>query len=138
MAAKDRFHNAVKIAIEKDGWTITDDPLFMNVEGVDFYVDLAAEQLIAAERASQKIAIEIKSFLGTSSVTDFHLALGQFLNYRYALNLTEPERTLYLAITNDVYDDFFQIRFVQRVIAEYQLKLLIFNAEQEEIVSWRN
>jgi len=29
MAAKDKFHTVVKIAIEKDGWTITDDPLFI-------------------------------------------------------------------------------------------------------------
>jgi predicted aspartyl protease len=73
MAAKDRFHNAVKIALEKDGWTITEDPLYIDIEDVDFYVDLGAEKIIAAEKASQKIAIEVKSFLGTSNVTDFHL-----------------------------------------------------------------
>jgi XisH protein len=138
MAAKDRFHNAVKIALEKDGWTITEDPLYIDIEDVDFYVDLGAEKIIAAEKASQKIAIEVKSFLGTSNVTDFHLALGQCLNYRSALELTEPERILYLAITSDVYDDFFQRRFIQRVIAKHQLKLLIFNAQQEEIVLWRD
>ena len=138
MAAKDRFHNAVKIAIEKDGWTITHDPLYIDIEDVDFYVDLGAEKIIAAEKASQKIAIEVKSFLGTSNVTDFHLALGQCLNYSSALELTDPERILYLAVTSDVYDDFFQRRFIQRVIAKHQLKLLIFNAQQEEIVLWRN
>jgi XisH protein len=66
------------------------------------------------------------------------LALGQCLNYRSALELIEPERILYLAVTNDVYDDFFQRRFIQRVIAKHQLKLLIFNAQQEEIVLWRD
>ncbi|WP_293297240.1 MULTISPECIES: element excision factor XisH family protein [unclassified Microcoleus] len=95
-------------------------------------------RFLAAEKASQKIAIEVKSFLGTSNVTDFHLALGQCLNYRSALELTEPERILYLAVTSDVYDDFFQRRFIQRVIAKHQMKLLIFNAQQEEIVEWRN
>jgi hypothetical protein len=138
MAAKDRFHNAVKIALEKDGWTITEDPLYIDIEDVDFYVDLGAEKIIAAERANQKIAIEVKSFLGTSNVTDFHLALGQCLNYSSALELTDPERILYLAVTSDVYDDFFQRRFIQRVIAKHQLKLLIFNAQQEEIVLWKD
>ena len=134
MAAKDRFHNAVKIAIEKDGWTITDDPLDIKVEDVDFYIDLGAEKVLAAEKSGQKIAVQIKSFLGASEVNDFHSALGQFLNYRLALNLKEPERTLYLAVYSDIYDEFFSGRFIQRVIAEHQLKLLIFNPQQEEIV----
>jgi hypothetical protein len=90
MAAKDKFHNVVKIAIEKDGWTITDDPLFIRAEDVDFYIDLGAEKVLAAEKAGQKIAVEIKSFLGASEVNEFHSALGQFLNYRSALRLTQP------------------------------------------------
>jgi hypothetical protein len=71
-------------------------------------------------------------------VTEFHLALGQCFNYRSALRLIEPERTLYLAVPVDVYDEFFSRRFIQRVIAEHQLKLLIFNPEREEIVIWKN
>jgi len=59
---------------------------------------LGAEMLIAAEREGEKIAIEIKSFLGQSAINDFHGALGQFINYRYALANIEPARTLYLAI----------------------------------------
>jgi len=86
----------------------------------------------------QKIAVEVKSFLGASDVTEFHTALGQFLNYRSALRLTEPERDLYLAVPEDVYDEFFRRRFIQRIIIEYQLKLLIFNPEKEEILQWRD
>lgn len=48
-------------------------------------IDLGAEKLLAAEREGEKIAVEIKSFLSPSAITDFHLALGQFLNYRTAL-----------------------------------------------------
>ncbi|BCL39395.1 XisH family protein [Nostoc sp. MS1] len=124
MPAKDIFHNTVKTALEKDKWTITDEHLFIQVEDIDFYIDL--------------IAVEIKSFLGASDVTEFHLALGQCLNYRSALRLTEPERILYLAVPVDVYNEFFSRKFIQRIIAEYQLKLLIFNPEREEIVIWRD
>jgi len=138
MAAKDKFHNVVKIAIEKDGWTITDDPLFIRAEDIDFYIDLGAEKVLAAEKAGQKIAVEIKSFLGASEVNEFHSALGQFLNYRSALRLTQPERVLYLAVAVDIYEEFFNRRFIQRVIAEHQLRFLIFNVEREEIVLWRN
>src|ERR687886_1383172 len=138
MPAKDLFHNTVKTALEKDGWIITDEHLFLQVEDVDFYIDLTAERILAAEKTGKKIAVEIKSFLGASDVTEFHLALGQCLNYRAALRLTEPDRTLYLAVPVDVYTEFFSRRFIQRIIDEYQLKLLIFNPTQEEIVIWRD
>jgi hypothetical protein len=138
MPAKDLFHNTVKTALEKDGWTITDEHLSIQVEDVDFYIDLTAERILAAEKTGKKIAVEIKSFLGASDITEFQLALGQFLNYRSALRLIEPARILYLAVPVDVYDEFFSRKFIQRIIGEYQLKLLIFNPDQEEIVIWRD
>jgi len=138
MPATDIFHNTVKTALAKDKWTITDEHLFIQVEDIDFYIDLTAERILAAEKTGRKIAVEIKSFLGASDVTEFHLALGQCLNYRSALRLTEPDRILYLAIPVDVYNEFFSRKFIQRIIGEYQLKLLIFNPEREEIVIWRD
>ncbi len=127
MPAKDFFHNTVKMSLEKDGWIITDENLFIEVEDVDFYIDLTAEKMLVAQKTGKKIAVEVKSFLGASDVTEFNSALGQCLNYRSALRLTEPERTLYLAVPEDVYNKFFIRRFIQRVIVEHQLKLLIFN-----------
>lgn len=138
MPAKDLFHTTVKTALVKDGWNITDEHLFIQVEDIDFYIDLTAERILAAEKTGKKIAVEIKSFLGASEVTEFHLALGQCLNYRSALRLTEPDRMLYLAIPVDVYNEFFSRRFIQRIITEYELKLLIFNPEREEILIWRD
>ncbi|MDB9516210.1 XisH family protein [Roseofilum reptotaenium CS-1145] len=138
MPAKDIFHNTVKIALEKDKWTITDENLFIQIEDIDFYIDLTAEKILAAEKTGKKIAVEIKSFLGPSDVTEFHLALGQCLNYRSALRLTEPDRILYLAIPVDVYHEFFSRQFIQRIISEYQLKLLIFNPDQEDVVLWKD
>jgi hypothetical protein len=137
MSARDTVHNAARSALEKDGWTITHDPLTLKVDELDFYIDLGAERLLAAQKAGQKIAVEIKSFLGASEVTEFHLALGQTLNYRSALRKTQPERVLYLAIPFDAYRDFFIIQFIQDVIAEYQVKLLIFDPLKEEIVLWK-
>jgi len=138
MPSKDLFHDTVKTALEKDAWTVTDEHLFIQVEDIDFYIDLTAERILAAEKTGQKIAVEVKSFLGASDVTEFHTALGQCLNYRSALRLTEPDRTLYLAVPVDVYDEFFSRRFIQRIIVEYHLKLIIFNPAREEIVQWRN
>ncbi len=133
--AKDRFHDAVRIALEKEGWTITADPLEMSVGDVDFEIDLAAEML-AAERGGEKIAVEIKSFIGRSNVSDFHTALGQFMNYKFALEEFEPERKLYLAIPESIYNSFFQRRFVRSVIERTQIQLLVYDEKKEVIIQW--
>lgn len=133
--AKDRFHDAVKKALEKEGWTITADPYQINVGDVDFEIDLAA-QMLAAERAGEKIAIEIKSFIGRSNVSDFHTALGQFINYQFALEEFEPERKLYLAVPESIYNSFFQRRFIVSVIERTQISLLIYDEKQEVIIQW--
>jgi hypothetical protein len=63
MAVRDLFHQAVRKALEKEGWSITHDPLTLQVGGVEMSIDLGAEQLLAAEKEGQKIAVEIKSFV---------------------------------------------------------------------------
>lgn len=135
--AKDLFHHAVKNALIKDGWLITDDPLFLKVGGVEFYIDLGAEKLIAAERNNEKIAVEIKSFINPSSLTDFNLAIGQFLNYRVALKAGDPERKLFLAIPDTAYTNFFKKEFAHMVITEYQLEIFVYDIENEEIITWK-
>lgn len=100
------------------------------------YVDLAAERIIAAEKGDEKIAVEIKSFLGTSWLSDFHTALGQYLDYRVALRQRDPERQLFLAVPIDVYQAFFIRPFVQTVCQEYTITLLTFDPQTEEICAW--
>jgi hypothetical protein len=135
MAAKDRFYDVVKIALEKEGWKITHDPLTLKVDAVtDIHIDLGAEMLIGAERESEKIAVEIKSFLGQSAINDFHAAVGQFINYRYALADLEPDRQLYLAISLATYEKVFVRRFIQSVIERAQISLIIYDTEKEVIV----
>ncbi|MHC5595758.1 MAG: XisH family protein [Nostoc sp.] len=133
---KDRFHNIVRNALEKDGWKITADPYEVNVDDVDFEIDLAAEQLLGAEREGQKIAVEIKSFISPSNVSEFHTALGQFLNYRDALDKIEPERQLYLAVRVPIYESFFQRKFIISAIVKYQLRLIIDDVQEEVIRQW--
>ena len=136
MAAKDRFHDVVKVALEKEQWDITDDPLRLEVGGTKFEIDLGAAQLFAAERGADKIAVEIKTFLGDSPLTDYHAALGQFLNYRLALEISDPERILYLAIPVIAYEAFFKREFAQMSVERYQIKQIIYDPIQEVIVQW--
>jgi hypothetical protein len=134
--ARDLFHDAVRRGLEKDRWTVTDDPLELEWEEITVKIDLGAERLIAAERDSEKIAVEIKSFIGTSAISDFHTALGQFLNYRMMLEINEPERLLYLAVPLETYQTFFQSRFARAARTRHQLKLIVYEPMSEEIVQW--
>lgn len=136
MAAKDKFHTVVRVALEKEQWKVTDDPLRLEVGGTKFEIDLGAEQLLAAERGTEKIAVEIKTFLSDSLLTDYHAALGQFLNYRLALEISEPTRTLYLAVPISAYETFFKREFAEISVQKYQLKLIIYNPNKQEIVQW--
>jgi XisH protein len=101
-------------------------------------VDLAAEKLLADQKEERKIAVEVKSFVGLSTISEFHTAVGQFLNYQVALDKLEPERILDLAIPKDIYRDFFTDSFIREVINRYQIKLLVFHIEKQEIVLWQN
>ncbi|MEM7657213.1 MAG: element excision factor XisH family protein [Bacteroidota bacterium] len=97
MSAQDKYHELVKAALQKDGWTITHDPLKLKVGKRKLKIDLGAERVLAAEKGEEKIAIEIKSFLGPSLLTDFYHALGQYSVYRLTLAKVDETRTLFLA-----------------------------------------
>lgn len=138
MSAKDAFHTVVKTALEKDGWLITHDPYTLQAGTLELYIDLGAEKVIAAEKQGQKIAVEIKSFLSPSKITELYAALGQFIIYRIALQKKEANRTLYLAVPSTVYNEFFLLPFIQSVIQINQLCLVIYNIEQEVIYQWQS
>jgi len=137
MPHKDVMHDIVKRALVKDGWTITHDPLHIKFGGFDFFVDLGAETLLGASKAGRQIAVEVKSFIGASSLTEFHIAIGQFVNYRLVLAQDEPDRSLYLAIPKFIYGDFFATAFGQLAIETHQLKLVVFDDEKEMITRWQ-
>lgn len=138
MPAKDLTHDLVKQALQAEGWIITHDPLYLQLEDTELYIDLAAEKIIAAEKAGKKIAVEVKSFAGVSPIAEFHTALGQFINYRVALAELYPDYELYLAVPANSYNSFFQRKLPRMVIQQYQLKMLIYQLDTAEIQTWIN
>lgn len=138
MPAKDIFHTIVKQALGKDGWTVTDDPLYLDFGGVELYIDLGAEKLITAEKEGEKIAVEVKSFISGSTISEFHKALGQFINYRVALSQKQPEREMYLAVSSTTYEIFFKLELIQLVVKSQNVKLIVYNPDQEVIQQWIN
>lgn len=138
MPAKDVYHDAVKNALIKDGWSILADPYKIKYKDAELFADLAVEKPIAAEQNGRKIVVEIKSFLSPSPMRDFEMALGQYILYRNLINLTEPEYQIYLAIKDSIYENFFKRDSVQDITQINQLLLIVVDMEKEEILQWIN
>jgi XisH protein len=136
MPAKDTYHDAVKNALIKDGWTITFDPYPIKYEEVKLLADLAGEKTISATREGEKIVIETKSFLSRSPMREFETALGQYLIYQTFLSLTHPEYKVYLAIGENINEKFFQQVAIELILQKYQVSLLVVDINKEEIIKW--
>ena len=138
MPAKDIYHDTVKNALIKDGWTITDDPLSLKVGKKDIFIDLAANKLLVAQKQDTKIDVEVKSFIGSSEIEDLKNALGQYILYDKILRAKLSKRSLYLAIRKDIFDGLFSEEIGQILLSDNSLKMIIFDPEMEMITQWIN
>jgi XisH protein len=80
MSRKDHFHEAVKHALEKDGWLITHDPFTIQISAaVKLKIDLGAESTIAAQRLKKKnlIALYISQFPSKPMLISFKFLLSK-------------------------------------------------------------
>lgn len=136
MPRRDTHHESVKIGLEKVGWRILKEELRLSIGKIDLYVDLEAEAIYVAERAGEKIAVEIKSFSGQSLVQNMHEALGKYRLYKYAIELKRPELTLYLAVPLSVFTSFFQEELIQVTVRQDRINLIVYNAVNQTIESW--
>lgn len=136
MPAKDIYHDSCKQALIKDGWHISHDPYNLKIGRKDLFIDLAGEKLITAEKGTQKIAVEIKSFVSPSEIRDLEVALGQYILYQNVLNRIDPERILYLAIRDASFLKIFDQEVGQILLENQVLKLFTFNPNLEIITRW--
>ena len=137
MLAKNIYHNTVKKALIKDGWEITHDPLRIRLaRGKNLFVDLGAERLLAAERGTEKIAIEVKSFTRPSDMKDLEEAVGQFVLYAHLMLRYYPEYTLFLAVNENTCKTVFEEEAGQTLIEDGIIRLFSFDPIQEVIVRW--
>jgi XisH protein len=136
MSRRDIYHNTVKLALQKAGWTITHDPFPLKIGNKRLSADLGAERLISAEKGTEKIVVEVKSFVGESDVKDLEQALGQYILYKQILNEIGENRDLYLAVSRPVFNSVFTVEIGQLLINNQIIKLIVFDDKNEEIVQW--
>ncbi|MEH2422320.1 MAG: XisH family protein [Nostoc sp.] len=136
MPAKDIYHEAVKNALIKDGWTIIADPYFLQYKDAELYTYFFVEKALLVEQKGRKIVVEINSFISPSPMKDFENTLGQYILYRDILQLANKNYEIYLAIRDTIFDTFFQRKSIQAVVKRNQIEFIIFNNEREEISLW--
>ena len=144
MPSRDTYHQRVKNALIKDGWEITDDPYVISYGERFLFIDLGATNIdnssgvIGAIRGKEKIAIEIKNFRSKSPIVDLEGAIGQYVLYQLLLQQIEPERVIYLAITQEMKNEIFSEPLGELVIEKLPLRLIIIDVEKDEVKQWIN
>ncbi len=138
MPAKDFYHDTVKLALIKDGWIVDDKSLTYLIGKRPAIIDLAAEKLIVAKKKTQKIAVEVKSFLSPSPMNDLEKALGQFFLYFDIMSEKDPDRILYLAIPQATYNGILSEEVGALLFRKRpELKLIVFDPDIQEITQWK-
>lgn len=136
MSRRDRLHQSLRQTLERGGWVITADPLILVLEQAELRADLGAEKTVAAEKHGQKIAIELKEFTAISGVSELEKTMGQLQLYQWALDEQEPDRKLFLAVSERAYVKYFEKPLFRLVVQRNKINLLIYQPDSEEIVEW--
>ena len=136
MPRRDTYHDIVKQALIREGWTITHDPYYFKTDP-PLSTDLGAECLIAADRDQQKIAVEVKSFLAESQVVELERALGQYGLYKGFLEIQEPERELYLAVPTNAFEDILSRQVGQYALQFFHVNLIVFSLSEDQALLWK-
>lgn len=136
MPQRDQYHDSLRSALIKDGWTITHDPLSLAVGVHKMFVDLGAERLLAAERGTEKIAVELKNFLGPSDVAQLEDAVGQYVVYRIVLARKDPQRRMILAVPSVTFETLLQSDLGRMVCEAAHIEVLSFDPQEEVVRRW--
>lgn len=133
MPAKDHYHDTVKRALIKEGWTILDEQYFIGTETRQLWVDLHIED----KAGEQRLLVEVKSFLtGESAVENLANAIGKYQIYEAAIAIRELELSIYLAIPIQTFDGIFSEGIVQALIRKINLRRIVDDPVNEVIVQW--
>ena len=132
MPRKDIFHDTVVNALKKDGWTIVREQATLVVENRQLWVDLQ----VSNAGNQRTILVEVKSFISGSQVEDLANAIGKYVMYRVIMEDNELDEELYLAVPDSAYEGIFAERLGLLLLEKLNLKLVVFNVDDERILQW--
>ena len=128
MPTEDTCQPQVLTALQKDGWTITGQQIYILKGEHAVFID------IEAVKEDQQTFIEVKCFPENNTSTEFYIAVGQYFVYRHILSTQKPHHTLYLAIPEDTYDALTDVYY--DTLHDNHVKLVIVNIEMEIVIRW--
>jgi len=135
MPKLDTCHFQVARSLQKDGWQIVQNGVYVDDEYTNaVYVDIQAVQG-SNGTLSRNIFVEAKCFSLPRKTPDLHRAIGQYVVYRVILDEEGFPEPLYLAVPNESFAEYFNARLLQ-VSKRYGIKLVVIDLEQERVIQW--
>jgi hypothetical protein len=133
MPAKDRYHNVVLRALQKDGWTILKEQVELIVPPRRLWIDLRA----AREVQALNILVEVKGFEAVGSpVAYLPDAIGQCVVYKGALDYLGVADVLHLAVPTEAMTGILGEELGRRAVQQAQIGVIVVDPIREVIVRW--
>jgi hypothetical protein len=134
LMARDKYHQPIKESLELAGWLVYENQR-LRFGAHNLNIDLIAH-LITADRGMEKIAVEVKDFSSFMPMGRVYEAIGQCLVYKGILQRADPERQLYMGISQAAARILFREMNIQIIVDDYGLRFLIVNIKERRIVEW--
>ncbi len=129
MPVQDTCQPQVVAALQKDGWTITDQQITFKRPDLYVFIDLEAK------KGDAGAYIEVKCFPSAADTSEFYAAIGQYLVYREVLSIESPNTTLYLAIPTRIWNEQFGDTYRSTALKNH-VKIIVVDLEAETIAQW--
>jgi Holliday junction resolvase-like predicted endonuclease len=131
--AKDRYHDVVVRALQKDGWTIIAEQIALSMPARRLWIDIRAQK----EAQNALILVEVKGFETLASAVAYLAdAIGQCVLYQAILEYVGITDPLYMAVPAAAFAGILGEEIGRQAIRKAQIRVIVFDAEQEEIVRW--
>jgi XisH protein len=136
MPAIDGCEPQVVRALEKQGWAVSQQPVFLRVMTATYFADFQAKRGVNGN-TQHLIIVEVKCFTNESTQQDeLYRAIGQYLLYRSILKLKELVIPIYLAIPTVAFVTLFTQAEVKITVQDVGIKLIVVDLEKEEVAEW--
>ena len=133
---KDKIHDAVKRALEKEGWQIVNDPFYLKLQTKTVRIDMEAERFMEAKKGAETILIEVKTLDTSALLYSFYAAYGQYEFYRDSLAKYAINKPIYLATSERVHYEMNAIPELMEWLKKHKVNLLFVDIEEEKIETW--